>query len=159
MFWVVASTVVAAIIAITMFIVRMRLADQPTSKHQIILPPLMMSTGALMFMFPVFRVSWLQALEALSVGMLFSILLIRTSKLEIRNSQIYLAPSKAFIIILFSLLLIRMIGKLIIGSKISVGETGGLFYLLAFGMISTWRVAMLYKYIQLEKDLKRKRST
>jgi len=29
-----------------------------------------------------------------------------------------------------------------------------MFFLLAFGMIITWRFAMLYKYKKLEKELK-----
>lgn len=153
MFWVIVSSVFAATIATTMIILRIKVAEKPTSKLRIILPPLFMSTGSWIFLFPVFRVDWLQAAEAIAVGMFFSLFLIRTSKLEVRNKEIYLIPSKAFIIILFSLLIVRTIGKIIIGSNISVGETGGIFYLLGFGMIVTWRLAMFYQYIQLEKKL------
>ncbi|MGW9129179.1 CcdC protein domain-containing protein, partial [Paenibacillus chitinolyticus] len=30
-------------------------------------------------------------------------------------------------------------------------QTGGLFFLLAFGMLVPWRIAMLYMYRQLTK--------
>ncbi|HLR66235.1 CcdC family protein [Virgibacillus alimentarius] len=154
MFWLVTSTVVAAFMATTMIFVRLKAAQKPASVKKIILPPLFMSTGALMFLFPEFQVKWTQVLEAVSVGMIFSILLIKTSRFEIRKQEIYLIPSKAFAFILFGLLLVRVIIKLIIGGSFSLGETSGMFFLLAFGMIITWRFAMLYKYKKLEKELK-----
>ncbi|WP_174613425.1 CcdC family protein [Virgibacillus ihumii] len=153
MFWIIASTVVAAFMAVTMIFVRLKAAKQPASVKKIILPPLFMSTGAFMFLFPVFQVEWLQVLEAFSVGVVFSIFLIKTSKFEIRSNDIYLIPSKSFVFILFGLLAIRVIIKLVIGGTISLGETSGMFFLLAFGMILSWRLAMLYKYKKLEKQL------
>lgn len=163
MFLLIASTVVAAFMAVTMIFVRLKAAEKPASVKKIILPPLFMSSGALMFVLPAFRVEWVQVLEAICVGMIFSILLIKTSKFEIRKRNVYLIPSKSFAFILFGLLFIRIIIKLIIGSTVSFGETSGMFFLLAFGMIATWRVSMLYKYIQLKKelrgsDLKKKRT-
>ncbi|RDW19572.1 hypothetical protein CWR48_07570 [Oceanobacillus arenosus] len=152
MFWVIASTVVAAMMAITMIFIRLRAAKKPASIRKIILPPLMMSTGAFMFLFPVFRVGWIQVLEAIGIGIIFSVFLIRTSKFEVHNGEIYLVPSRAFPIILFSLLIVRIIIKLIIGSYISVGETSGMFFLLALGMIVTWRLSMLYQYYQIKKE-------
>lgn len=139
--------------ATTMIIVRARVARKPTSAKKIILPPIMMSTGALMFIFPAFRVETIQIIEAILLGIIFSIFLIKSTKFEIRNGEIYLIPSKLFIFILFGLLIVRLIIKLIIGSIISFGETSGLFFLLAFGMMITWRVAMLYKYQQLKNKL------
>lgn len=139
--------------ATTMIIVRARVARKPTSAKKIILPPIMMSTGALMFIFPAFRVETIQIIEAILLGIIFSIFLIKSTKFEIRNGEIYLIPSKLFIFILFGLLIVRLIIKLIIGSIISFGETSGLFFLLALGMMITWRVAMLYKYQQLKNKL------
>jgi membrane protein CcdC involved in cytochrome C biogenesis len=154
MFWLVASTVVAAFMAVTMIFVRLKAAKKPSSVKKIMLPPLFMSTGALMFIFPEFQIQWLQVLEAVCVGMICSIFLIKTSKFEIRDNAIYLIPSKSFVFILFGLLIFRICIKLLIGSTISVGETSGMFFLLAFGMIATWRLSMLYKYLQLEKTMK-----
>lgn len=154
MFWVIASTVVAAFMAVTMIFVRLRAAKKPASIKKIILPPLFMSTGAMMFLFPEFQIAWSQVFEAIAVGIICSVFLIKTSKFEIREEEIYLIPSKAFAIILFSLLIFRIILKLIIGSTISLGETSGMFFMLAFGMISSWRIVMLYQYLQLSKKLK-----
>ncbi|MDY0396451.1 cytochrome c biogenesis protein CcdC [Virgibacillus halophilus] len=112
-----------------------------------------MSSGALMFLFPEFHVSWTEVGEAIAVGMFFSIFLIKTSNFEIRNQDIYLIPSKAFILILVGLLIIRTAAKIFMGKSVSIGETSGMFFLLAFGMIVTWRLAMLYKFKQLERRL------
>ncbi|SFD78417.1 Membrane protein CcdC involved in cytochrome C biogenesis [Lentibacillus persicus] len=153
MFWLIASTIVATIMAITMIFIRLKASRKPASVKKIILPPLFMSTGAFMFLFPVFRVNILQVLEAIVIGVIFSIFLIKTSKFEVKEQHIYLIPSKAFVFILFGLLFIRTMVKLAIGSTISFGETSGMFFLLAFGMIVTWRLAMLYKFKKLEKKL------
>lgn len=136
-----------------MIFVRLKASKKPASVKKIILPPLFMSTGAFMFLFPMFQVGWMQVVEAVCVGIIFSLFLIKTSTFEIRDHNIYLIPSKSFIFILFGLLLIRIIMKLAIGSTISLGETSGMFFLLAFGMIVSWRLAMLYKFKRLERQL------
>ena len=149
------STVVAAFMASTMIFVRMKSSEKPASVKKIILPPLFMSTGALMFIFPMFRVSFSDVIEALAVGIIFSVFLIKFSRFEIRKNDIYLIPSKSFVFILLGLLLLRIIIKLVIGSQISFGETSGMFFLLGFGMIFTWRIAMLYKFIKIKNTLKK----
>ncbi|SES77842.1 Membrane protein CcdC involved in cytochrome C biogenesis [Oceanobacillus limi] len=154
MFWGVASTIVAIFMAVTMIFIRLRASKKPASVKKIILPPIFMSSGALMFLFPEFQVKWIQVLEAISVGIFFSFFLIKTSKFEIQNQAIYLKPSRAFVFILFGLLIVRIVLKLLIGGTVSLGETSGMFFLLAFGMIITWRIAMLFKFKQLEKQLK-----
>jgi len=139
--------------ALAMIIIRLKAAKKPTNAKKIMLPPLFMSTGALMFLFPVFQITWLQFIEAMAIGIICSIFLIKTSRFEIRDEEIYLIPSKAFAFILFGLLIFRIILKLLVGSTISLGETSGMFFVLAFGMIITWRYSMLYKFLQLEKKL------
>ncbi|WP_087971438.1 CcdC family protein [Oceanobacillus rekensis] len=151
MFWLVASTVGAALMASAMIVVRLRASKKPASIKKIVLPPLFMSTGALMFVFPVFQIAWIQVLEAFVVGMFFSIFLIKSSKFEIRDDDIFLVPSRAFPLILIGLLVARIIIKLLVGSQISLAETSGMFFILAFGMIFTWRIAMLYQFLQLKK--------
>ncbi|WP_249869660.1 CcdC family protein [Oceanobacillus saliphilus] len=153
MFWLVASTAVAAFMAAVMIVVRIRASKKPATVKKIILPPLFMSTGALMFLFPVFHISWIQMMEAFLLGMIFSIFLIKASRFEIRGNDIFMIPSRAFPYILFGLLLARIIIKLVIGSYISFGETSGMFFMLAFGMIITWRIAMLYQFLQLKNAL------
>ncbi|WP_264804235.1 CcdC family protein, partial [Cytobacillus sp. NCCP-133] len=108
------SSIGAVFMAIFVMFIRMKAAKKPASAKKIILPPIFMSTGALMFVVPYFRVTPTEILEAASVGMLFSILLIKTSSFEIRDNEIYLKRSKAFAFILIGLLVVRIIGKMIL---------------------------------------------
>ncbi|WP_102346842.1 CcdC family protein [Bacillus sp. Marseille-P3661] len=153
---IVASSVGAVIMAILAIFVRIRAAKKPATIKKIILPPVFMSTGAFMFVFPMFRVTFSQAAEAFLVGVLFSLLLIKTSNFEIQNNEIYLKRSKAFVFILFGLLVIRIAMKLVLGHYISFGETSGMFFILAFGMILPWRIAMYFSYKKLESTLESK---
>ncbi|MBZ5201401.1 cytochrome c biogenesis protein CcdC [Planomicrobium chinense] len=146
----VVTTVGALGMGIMAMIVRSKSAKKPASAKKIILPPLFMSTGALMFVFPFFRVAPIQIGEALLVGVLFSTVLIWSSKFEVRDGDIYLKQSKAFVFILIGLLLIRVIGKVVLSSTIDVGELGGMFWILAFGMIVPWRLAMYMQYRKLQ---------
>lgn len=147
---VVASTIIALLMASAALFIRMRAARKPATIRKIVLPPLFMSTGFLMFLYPPARVSLGEAVEALLVGILFSFLLIRTSSFEKRSDAIYLKRSKAFVFILVGLLLFRIILKIYLGQHISIEETSGLFFILAFGMIAPWRIAMYYKFKKLQ---------
>ncbi|SDI44861.1 Membrane protein CcdC involved in cytochrome C biogenesis [Planococcus glaciei] len=149
----VVTTVGALGMGIMAMIVRSKSAKKPASAKKIILPPLFMSTGALMFVFPFFRVAPIQIGEALLVGVLFSTVLIWSSKFEIRDGDIYLKQSKAFVFILIGLLLIRVVGKVVLSSTIDIGELGGMFWILAFGMIVPWRLAMYLQYKKLQGKL------
>lgn len=146
----IATTVGAAGMGVLAMFVRSKSAKKPASAKKIILPPLFMSTGALMFIFPFFRVPPMQIIEALLVGMLFSTVLIWTSKFEVRDGDIYLKQSKAFVFILIGLLLVRLIGKVILSATIDIGELGGMFWILAFGMIVPWRLAMFFQFKKLQ---------
>lgn len=150
---IIASLVSAVVMGTLLTILRSRAAKKPASAKKILLPPLFMSTGALMFIFPYFQVPWPQVLEAILVGMVFSILLIRTSNFEHRDGNVYLKPSKAFIFILIGLLIFRIILKLMLSDTIHVGELSGMFWLLAFGMIVPWRLAMYSKFKKLQSTM------
>lgn len=146
------SIISAIVMGTLLTILRSKAAKRPASAKKILLPPLFMSTGALMFLFPFFRVPWIHVLEAIAVGMLFSVLLIKTSNFEQRAGEIYLKPSKAFIFILVGLLVLRIGFKLLLSSEIHVGELSGMFWLLAFGMIVPWRLVMYKKYKDIQKE-------
>lgn len=150
MYLIIGSTFIALFMGTLAAIIRSKAVKRPTSIKTIILPPLFMSTGALMFVFKEFRVPPLQIVEAIGVGVLFSLILIRTTNFEIRDDDIYMKRSKAFVFILFGLLLIRLVGKLVLSSTIDIGELGGMFWILAFGMIVPWRIAMIFKFKKLE---------
>lgn len=140
------SLVSAVVMGTLLTILRSKAAKRPATAKKILLPPLFMSTGALMFLFPFFRVPWIHVAEALAVGVLFSFLLVKTSNFEKRDGEVYLKPSKAFIFILFGLLGLRIALKVVLSSEIDVGELSGMFWLLAFGMIVPWRLMMYKKY-------------
>ncbi|OAT82719.1 hypothetical protein A6P54_09300 [Bacillus sp. MKU004] len=148
----IASSIVAICMGFFVLFIRMKAQKKPVSGKKIILPPIFMSTGALMFLFPFFRVTLGELLEALTVGMLFSILLIKTSKFEVRDHDIYLKRSKAFAFILIGLLIVRIVAKSILSATIDYGALSGMFWILAFGMIVPWRIAMYIQYRRLYQE-------
>ncbi|MBU7592230.1 CcdC family protein [Metabacillus halosaccharovorans] len=148
----VVSSFIAVAMALFVLFIRFKSAKKPASAKKIILPPIFMSTGALMFLHPFFRVTAAEFFEALFVGMFFSIFLIKTSNFEIRDNNIYLKRSKAFAFILLGLLIIRIIMKSFLSTTIDVGELSGMFWILAFGMIVPWRIAMYRAFLRVQKE-------
>jgi membrane protein CcdC involved in cytochrome C biogenesis len=151
--FVVVSSIGAVFMGIFALFIRMKAAKKPTNSFKIIMPPVFMSSGALMYVVPQFRLTTMEIGEAVILGMLFSILLIKTSKFEIRENDIYLKRSKAFIYILVGLLVVRLGLKTILSSTIDFGELSGMFFLVAFSMIVPWRIAMYRDYKNLYKKL------
>ncbi|MFT8322796.1 MAG: cytochrome c biogenesis protein CcdC [Bacillus sp. (in: firmicutes)] len=150
---VILSSIIAVFMGVFVMFVRMKAAKKPVSAKKIILPPIFMSTGAFMFFFPEFTVTGKEILEAAIVGMLFSILLIKTSNFEIKDNNVYLKRSRAFVFILFGLLAVRIIAKFILSSTIDIGQLSGMFWILAFSMIVPWRISMYFHYRKLSKQL------
>lgn len=146
-FW--GSTLVALMMGLVASFVRVKASARPTNGKKILIPPLAMSTGMLQFLVPAFRLTWLEVGEALIVGLIFSVFLIKTSNFEKRDGEVYLSRSKAFFIVVFVLLAIRTVMKAFIGDEVNIFATGGLFYLIAWGMIVPWRIAMYQKYKQI----------
>ncbi len=138
--------------------IRIKAAKKPATMKKIILPPIFMSTGLFMFLVPMFHVTFFQIIEAVSVGMFFSIFLIKTSQFEVKNNEIYLKRSKAFIFILFGLLILRIILKTVLSTTIDLGELSGMFYLLALGMIIPWRISMFFSFKRLNDHLNREQT-
>ncbi|MBU9712267.1 CcdC family protein [Evansella tamaricis] len=148
-------SVFGLMMALIALFVRMKSMRQPANVKKIIIPPVAMSTGFMMFLYPPTRPSLLEVGEAFLVGLIFSILLIKLSTFEIRDNHIYLKRSKAFPFILIGLLFIRLIVKLVLGIHFEYEVLAGMFFILAFGMILPWRIAMLVKYKRTEKELQR----
>ncbi|MCY8910566.1 CcdC family protein [Bacillus atrophaeus] len=147
------SSIIAVLMATAVMVVRIKSSDKPVSPKKIILPPIFMSTGALMFLFPVFWVTGEEFLEAITLGVIFSIFLIKTSKFEIKNNEIYMKRSKAFVFILVGLLVIRIVMKSILSTSVDYGALSGMFWILAFGMIVPWRIAMYLSYRKLHNEM------
>ncbi|KOP80407.1 hypothetical protein AMS59_03180 [Lysinibacillus sp. FJAT-14745] len=152
-YYVIGSTIMAIFMGTFVMVLRMRASKKPTNEKKIIIPPIAMSSGAVMFLFEQFRVPPMQILEAAAVGMVFSTILIATSKFEVKGQDIYLKRSKAFLFILIGLLVFRIIAKLILSSSIDVGELAGMFWILAFAMLLPWRIAMLIQYKKIKKTI------
>ncbi len=140
------STVVIVVGALAVIVIRLQAAKKPTSIKKIIMPPIGMSTGFLMFISPLFRMPWTYALMAFLAGCVLSLPLIATSHMQSQDGDIYLKRSPAFILVLLGLLIVRLFLHTYLQRFITIPQTGGLFFILAFGMILPWRVAMLLRY-------------
>ncbi|SDH01101.1 Membrane protein CcdC involved in cytochrome C biogenesis [Alteribacillus persepolensis] len=146
-------TIGAFVMAVIAMIVRMKAIKKPATEKKIILPPLFMSTGFLMFLYEPTHISAIQFFEAFSVGLLFSVLLIKTSQFEVKESDIYMKRSKAFVFLLFGLLIARVVFKIIIGDSINIEELAAMFFILAYGMIIPWRIYMLIAFRKMKKQM------
>ncbi|GIP28284.1 membrane protein [Paenibacillus sp. J23TS9] len=145
------STVGALVMALMVIFVRLKASDRPVTIKKILIPPLGMSTGFLMFVAPQTRISWLWAVAAFLVGwFLFSYPLIRSTKFEVSEGQVFARRSKSFVVILFVLLIVRTVLHQVIDKYVSIPQSGALFFLLAFGMIVRWRIFMLKQYRVIE---------
>jgi membrane protein CcdC involved in cytochrome C biogenesis len=139
--------------AILVIIIRIRASKKPIHTKKIILPPLGMSTGFLMFLYPSTHIPLTWAFIAFAIGAIFlSIPLIQTSKLQIIDHQIYLKRSRAFIFILITLLIVRLSLHTYIAQHISIFQTAAIFFILAFGMLLPWRLVMYYQYRKLQQQ-------
>lgn len=147
------SSIGAACMAILVLFVRLKAAKKPATAKKIVLPPIFMSSGALMYLYPKFQLTGTEIIEAIIVGAFFSIFLIKTSTFEIRDKDIYLKRSKAFIFILIGLLIIRIAAKQLLSASIDYGQLSGMFFLLAYSMIVPWRVAMYANFKKLYNQL------
>lgn len=144
--------VVTLLGAAVMIAWRMRETSTPVSLRKIVAPPLGMSTGFLMFLAPAARVSWAYAGAAFAAGALvLSIPLARTSRLVRSGDVILMQRSRAFLWILLGLVAVRFVARAYVERVLTPFQTGGIFFILAFGMIVRWRAAMLLAYLRLRE--------
>ncbi|MGF7050220.1 membrane protein CcdC involved in cytochrome C biogenesis [Paenibacillus sp. DS2015] len=143
------STIGALVLALLTIFIRLRASNKPVTVKKIIIPPLGMSTGFLMFVAPMTHIPLWWGVIALFVGwFLFSYPLIRSTHFKKLDGLIYAERSRSFIVILLGLLVVRTILHQVIEQYVSIAQSGALFFLLAFGMILRWRLFM-YKEYQL----------
>lgn len=129
---------------------RVRETKSPVTARKILLPPLAMSTGFVMFLFPPARVPLVWALGAFAAGALFfAYPLVRTSELTRVGDAVVLRRSKAFLWILLGLVAARFALRSYVEQRVSPMQTGALFFVLAFGMILPWRALMYRRYRRL----------
>jgi membrane protein CcdC involved in cytochrome C biogenesis len=133
---------------------RSRGRKKPVRVMQIIMPPIGMSSGFLMFMAPMMRIPFLWAIEAFALGaLIFAYPLIRTSRFHISKGDIYLYRSKAFIWILILLLMLRLALHEYIQEYLTIFQTAAIFFILAFGMLLPWRIAMYVTFRKIQASM------
>jgi membrane protein CcdC involved in cytochrome C biogenesis len=123
---------------------------RPVSTRTIVVPPLAMSTGFAMFVVPAMRVPLSWGLIALLAGaLLLAPPMARTTRLERAGGAIMMRRSRTFLAILLALVAVRFALRGYLDHIVSPLQTGALLYLLAFGMIASWRARMLIGYRRL----------
>ncbi|USB33716.1 cytochrome c biogenesis protein CcdC [Paenibacillus sp. YPG26] len=149
----IAATAGTLIMALLAIFIRIKASDRPVTIKKIVMPPVGMTTGFFMFVVPAVRIPWLWGIVAFAIGwLLFSYPLIRSTKFELVDGQVFVQRSRSFILVLLGLLAVRMLLHEFIEQYISVPQTGALFFLLAYGMILRWRLFMWKHYQTILKD-------
>ncbi len=126
---------------------RIREGRTAVTVKKIIMPPLGMATGFCMFLVPAFRVPWTWALIAFLIGLVaLAYPLLLTSRLVRTGDTIMMQRSNAFFLVVIGLAAIRYFARGYFDRIMSLDQTAGLFFVLAFGMILRWRLKMLSQY-------------
>jgi membrane protein CcdC involved in cytochrome C biogenesis len=147
------TTIGMILIAVSAIFIRMKTGHRPVNAKKIVIPPLGMSTGFMMFIVPEVRVPLLWALGAFLIGwFILSYPLIRSTKFEMQEGQVFVQRSRTFFFILISLLIVRLLLHEFIQHYITIPQTAGLFFILAFGTLLHWRLRMYFQYRQIVPD-------
>ena len=126
---------------------RVRESRRPVSLKSLIIPPLGMSTGFSMFAVPGFRIPWTWGIAAFVIGaFVFAYPLVSSPQLSVEDGLIMMRRSRWFLVVILALAAVRLALRQYISSIISVQQTAGLFFVLAFGMIVRWRTTLLIEY-------------
>lgn len=141
----------AGLVAVTVW--RLRESKRAVTLKKIVIPPLGMATGFSMFIVPAFRVPWAWAAAAFLIGLVaLSIPLVMTTRLERQGDAIMMRRSNAFLAVLFGLAAIRFLAHGYFDTLLTVQQSAGIFFILAFGMIVCWRGKMLMDYRGLAEE-------
>ncbi len=131
---------------------RVRETQTPVTAKKLLIPPLAMSSGFFMFLAPQVRIPWSWAASAFAAGaLLFSYPLIHTSRMVRQGDVILMQRSRAFLVILLGLFAVRLLARQYVEQYVSIPQTGALFFILAFGMLLPWRLAMFASYRGLQR--------
>lgn len=141
-------TLVASVAGLAGVLVwRVREGRTAVTVRKILIPPVGMATGFSMFVVPAFRVPLTWAIGAFLIGAIaLAYPLLLTSSLQRDGDVIMMKRSGAFFTVVIALAAIRYLARGYFDSLLSIEQTGGLFFILAFGMILRWRVDMFRKY-------------
>jgi len=133
-----------------------REGQSPVRLGKIIAPPLGMSTGFGMFFVERMQVPWTWAAVAFLFGALvFAWPLILTSRLhKEQDGRIWMKRSPIFFVLLLILVAVRFGLRSYLEQYITFWQTGSLAFILAFGMITHWRLRMLRDFQKLSAQPK-----
>ena len=132
---------------------RIRESRRPVSLRSLIIPPLGMSTGFSMFTVPAFRIPWTWGLAAFVLGaVVFAYPLVSSPQLTVEDDLILMRRSRWFLVVNLALAAVRLALRQYISGIISVQQTAGLFFVLAFGMIVRWRTTLLMEYQRIVRS-------
>jgi len=142
------SSLVASLFGLAAVTVwRLHESRRAVTLKKIIIPPMGMSTGFSMFLVPAFRVPWAWAGLAFVIGAVaLSIPLIMTTRLERQGNVVMMKRSNAFLAVLFGLAAVRFLARGYFDTILTVQQSAGIFFILAFGMIVRWRGKLLADY-------------
>jgi membrane protein CcdC involved in cytochrome C biogenesis len=111
-----------------------------------------MATGFSMFMVPAFRIPWGWAACAFLIGAVgLAYPLLASSRLVRDGETILMQRSKTFFLIVVALAVARILARGYIDTMMTLNQTAGLFFVLAFGMILRWRLSMFFEYRRLTR--------
>ena len=141
----------AGLVAVTVW--RLREARSAVSLRKIIIPPLGMATGFSMFIIPGFRVPWAWAGAAFLIGAIaLAYPLLLTTRLIRQGNTIMMKRSGAFLAVIFVLAAVRFLARGYFDTILTVQQSAGLFFILAFGMIVRWRAKLLIDFRKITTD-------
>ena len=141
----------AGLVAVTMW--RLREVRSAVTLKKIVIPPLGMATGFCMFLVPGFRMPWAWAGAAFLIGALvLAWPLLLTTKLIRQGPAIMMKRSSAFLAVLLVMAAIRFLARGYFDTILTVQQSAGLFFILAFGMIVHWRARLLIDFRRLMAD-------
>ena len=146
----IASMGAAVLGALAVLAWRIHESRRAVSIKSLVIPPLGMSTGFSMFAVPAFRIPWTWGVGAFVLGAaIFAYPLVASPQLTREGDQVMMRRPKWFIIVLLVLAAVRLLLREYVSAIISVQQTAGLLFVLAFGMIVRWRTTLLMEYRRL----------
>ncbi len=147
------SMAAAVVGALAILAWRMHESRRPVTVRGLVLPPLGMFTGFSMFAVHAFRVPWGWGVSAFVLGAaVFAYPVIATSRLTLDDGIVMMRRSPWFVVIILALAAVRLAARGYVGTLVSVQQTAGLFFILAFGMIVRWRTSLYMQYQRLVRD-------
>ncbi len=152
----VVSPVLTAVVSVVglcgVLLWRVREGRTAVTVKKLVMPPVGMATGFCMFLVPLFRVPWTWALAAFLMGaIVLAYPLLLTSSLRREGDSIMMKRSSAFFAVVIVLAAVRYFARGYLDKYLTLEQTGGLFFILAFGMILRWRMHLLSMYMKLTR--------